>query len=72
MAHATMYQNLLPKERQEFIGKIVHAIQSSNVCFYKAAELIDLGEYLKVFDGVTILPTENPLENESVQKGSSL
>ena len=58
--NCTTYQKLTPKEKVEFIGKIVHAIQSSEYCFQLGEQIIKVGENQKVFEGVTINPSIEP------------
>lgn len=54
--NCTTYQNLTPKEKTEFIGKLVHATQSSEYCYQLGQQLIKVGENQNVFEGVTINP----------------
>lgn len=58
------YLSLLPKEKMEMIGKIVHGLQSDNEIFNKVEALIKLAEKKKLFEGVVInavpgIPTQN-------------
>lgn len=50
------YTNLLPKERIDMIGKLIHATQSSNEIFNRAKVLIKQAEKMGLFEGVTINP----------------
>ena len=55
------YDSLSPIDKVIFIGKIVHALQSSNVIFSDVERIIWRAQAAGVFDGVTILPDSNPL-----------
>ena len=59
MALCKKYEELTPFERVEFIGKLVHAVQSDDNLFFAAKCLIDTGQDLGVFEGVTIMPENN-------------
>lgn len=50
------FENLSHPEKVQFIGKLTHAAQSSDVLFKKALELINEGESSGLFNNVTILP----------------
>ncbi len=65
MALCKEYEEMTPKERQEFIGKLVHLVQSNDVSFRMANFIIKTGTIRGYLDNVTILPAENPLEKES-------
>lgn len=58
------YQMLLPKEKIELVGKLIHAIQSDNEIFNRAEALIKLAEKKKLFEGVKINPAPQP-DNET-------
>ena len=59
------YEELSPFERVEFIGKLVHAVQSDDVFFDEAKVIIYNGEVFGTFEGVKILP-DNGKEEEEV------
>ncbi len=48
------YRQLTPFERSQFVAKLLHAIQSSIICYEGAQEVIDLGVELGLFNGVKI------------------
>jgi hypothetical protein len=52
------FEKLTPKEKTEFIGKVVHAIQSSTKLYLMGKEIIGLGEIQGLFEGVKILPRD--------------
>jgi hypothetical protein len=55
------FEKLTPKEKTEFIGQVVHSIQSDSGLYSMGQEIIRLGKIKGLFEGVTILPedTEN-------------
>ncbi len=55
----TQYDNLTSKERIILVGEVVHCIQSDNLLFDMAKEILSKGHELKVLDGVIFLPDEN-------------
>lgn len=56
MANCKSYQELSTHEKVEMIGKLVHAIQSDEICFLTARGMINGAKARGVFSGVTILP----------------
>lgn len=58
------FEELLPIEKTEMVGKIVHAIQSSTEAFKDGQRLIKKAELLGLYEGVTI----NPLNIEETEK----
>lgn len=58
MANCSNYMELSPKERVEFIGRLVHAAMSSDYIFNHCESLIKYGEKKGLFEGVTINPSE--------------
>lgn len=63
MAICKNYEELTPFERVEFIGKLVHAVQSDEQAFNSANTIIGYSEENGVFDGVTILPERENINN---------
>lgn len=53
------FEELTPKEKTEYIGQVVHAIQSDPSLFAMGQEIIRLGQLRGLFEGVTILPEDN-------------
>ena len=53
------FDSLSPKEKTEYIGQVVHSIQSDSALFEIGKEIIRLGEIKGLFEGVTILPTDS-------------
>lgn len=51
------YQNLTPKEKAEFIGQLVHAVQNNDDIFKLGQELIELATIKGMFENVVIMPT---------------
>ncbi len=58
------YLMLSPQEKIEMVGKIVHAVQSSNEIFNQASLLINKAERLGLFTGVIINPITE-IKNET-------
>lgn len=58
------YMRLSPQERSLFIGNLLHAAQSDDNIFQSAEELINLAERKGLFDGVTIMPEREIINNE--------
>lgn len=54
--NCTNYLDLSPQEKINFIGKMIHAIQSDNEIFNRAEILIKKADKQGIFDGVTINP----------------
>ncbi len=50
------YQTLTPKEKTDFIGKLLHAAQSDNGIFLSCEVLIQEAEQKGIYDGVIINP----------------
>lgn len=65
MALCTQYMELTPKERTEYIGKLLHSVQSSNELFMAGKRLIDKGERLGLYEGITINPAPIQTGNET-------
>lgn len=53
------YENLTIIEKVQMVGKLLHAMQSSNELFDKAKWIIEVAELQGMFDKVTILPNDN-------------
>ncbi len=51
---ANPYRDMPPFEKSQFIARLLHAIQSSTICYEGAQEVIDLGVELGLFNGVKI------------------
>lgn len=51
-----LFEELTPRERVEMIGKIVHAMQTDELCFLEVSQTITHAEAKGVFDKVKILP----------------
>jgi hypothetical protein len=49
------FDQLTPKEKTEYIGALVHSVQSSNELFKIGKEIIEDGERQGLFEGVKIL-----------------
>jgi hypothetical protein len=65
MANCIQYQNLSPKEKIEFIGKLVHLVQNDETAFSRAVGMILKGDVQGAFDDVKINPAMYE-ENKSV------
>jgi hypothetical protein len=50
------FDKLTPKEKTEYIGQVVHSIQSDPALFEMGKEIIRIGTIKGLFDRVTILP----------------
>lgn len=50
------YQRLVPKEKSNFIGELLHAVQSDDDFFDLAEEIIQLAYRRGLFNGVIINP----------------
>lgn len=57
------FDELTPKEKTEYIGAVVHAVQSSDNLYSMGQEIIRLGNLAGLFDGVKILPTQQEPED---------
>lgn len=51
------YIALTPKEKTELIGKLVHAVQNSEICFSAAQEIVELAEKKGIFNDVIVNPS---------------
>lgn len=61
MANCENYQRLLPMERYEFVGKVVHALQNDNQSFHVMTAIVNDAQKRGVFNDVIINPpTEEP------------
>lgn len=49
------FEELTPKEKTEFIGKLVHSVQSDPELYSMAHEIIKMAEEKGLFEGVKIL-----------------
>lgn len=58
MSICTEFQNLLPKEKAEYVGMLVHACQSDSELFETGKKLIAKAIKRKLFDGVSIHPPD--------------
>ncbi len=50
------YDDLAPPERQQYIGKLLHACQSHSKLFKYGQRIIEAAESIGVLDGVEIAP----------------
>lgn len=60
------YQKLVPREKSQFIGLLLHAVQNDDEFFELGALIINKAENKGTFENVTILPApiqEPPSEN---------
>lgn len=57
MANCVQYQSMTPKEKTEFIGKLVHLVQNDETSFSRARGMIIKGEEQGLLDDVVICPT---------------
>lgn len=57
MANCIQYQSLSPKEKIEFIGKLVHLVQNDETAFSRARGMILKGDVQGSFDDVVINPS---------------
>ena len=55
------YEQSTPKERTDYIGKLVHAVQSSDQLFSLGEEIIRQAERRGLLENVIINPSENNL-----------
>lgn len=53
------YNELSHYEKIIFIGQLVHCVQSDDVIFDMANDLINLAQVKGVMDGIKILPEDN-------------
>ncbi len=60
------YKEMPPFERSQFICKLLHAIQSSTICYEGAQEVIDLAVELGLFNGVKIGIELTAVENSEI------
>ena len=58
MANCKEYQDLLPKEKAEFIGMLVHCVQSDSELFETGQRLIKKAIKKKLFEGIVIHPPD--------------
>ena len=58
------YRLLSPKERIDFIGSLVHAVQNNNEVFKSAKELVDYAVRKRMFDDVIINPTTEEVNHD--------
>lgn len=53
------FDNLTIVEKVQFIGKLMHLVQSSEVAFKEAELMIRCADDVGMFKGTTILPFQN-------------
>lgn len=49
------FNSLTPVQKAKFIGALIHAVQSDNICFIAAKMVIVSAEESGIFEGVKIL-----------------
>lgn len=64
------YLELSPKEKVEFIGKLIHAVQSDNYTFNKAVLIINRAEKKGLYAGVTINPSTQLTDDKTILDGN--
>lgn len=52
------FQELLPREKTEFIGSLIHACQSDSQLFLRGQNIIKAAQKKGLFDGVAIHPED--------------
>lgn len=60
------YMRLTPKEKRDYIGELIHAVQSDVEYFEKGLEIILLAYNKGLFDGVTINPILEPKNQDPI------
>ena len=60
------YQSLTPKEKAEFIGQLVHAVQNNNDIFKLGQELIELATLKGLFENVVIMPAGQTIREPNI------
>lgn len=67
MANCRTYQELTPKEKRDYIGSLVHSVQSSETLFKMGQRIIEVATQAGAFEGVVINPTpeETPSGDET-------
>jgi hypothetical protein len=58
------YQKLLPREKRDYIGELLHAVQSDDELFELGSEIIQVAYRRGIFDGVKINPIDEPEKPE--------
>lgn len=53
------FDELTPKEKTEYIGKLVHCVQQNSFLFQHGKRIIQKGEADGLFDKVIINPSDN-------------
>lgn len=56
MPVCSLYEQMTHREKTEFVGKLLHACQSSNLLLKEAQKLIKIAEESGLLDDVIILP----------------
>ncbi len=59
------YQNLLPQEKYDRLGKLIHLYQNDQDFFNSANKEIGIATRFGLFDGVEIMPPRQTIENDS-------
>lgn len=55
---------MTPKERSLYVGELIHAVMNSEVLFLQGIGIIYHAKKEGLFDTVTILPEDGPIEND--------
>jgi hypothetical protein len=63
---ANPYRDMPPFVKSQFIARLLHAIQSSTICYEGAQEVIDLAVELGLFNGVKIGIELTAVENSEI------
>lgn len=58
------YNLLSHRERIEYVGKLIHSVQSSNQLFIIGNAIIKQAEEMGILDDVIILPTAHKTETD--------
>jgi hypothetical protein len=58
------FSEMNPIEQSNYIGKLVHCVQNSELLLIKGEKIIKDGEDLGLFEGVTINPTNQETKND--------
>jgi len=62
------FQDLIPKERAEYIGSLAHACMSDSKFFAIGQKIIRQAIRKGIFDGVTI----NPIEQNNISEPNNI
>lgn len=58
MANCKEFQDLLPKEKAEYVGRLIHSCQSDTKLYEAGLRIIKAATKAKLFEGVAIHPPD--------------